>query len=65
MYDYFSSFGTEIHDYKIPPGLTKSCKSAYSRYAAALEENKKEKAVTAKILKRKLKIDELADINRH
>ena len=52
MYDYFSSLGIDIHEHEIPPGPTKSCKSAYSRYAAALEEKKKGKASTQKNLKR-------------
>ena len=28
VYDYFSSLVIDIHEYEIPPGLTKSCKSA-------------------------------------
>ena len=48
--------------YEIPPGLTKSCKSAYSRYEAALEEKRKGKVSTEKNLKRKLKMDELTDM---
>ena len=43
VYDYFSSLRIDIHEYGIMPGLTKRCKSAYSRYAAALEEKKKRK----------------------
>ena len=63
-YDYFSSLRIDIHEYEIMPGLTKRCRSAYSRYAAALEEKEKEKASTEKNLKRKLKMDELADMKR-
>ena len=67
VYYYFSSLGIGIHEYEILLDLTKSCKSAYSRYAAALEEKKKERASTEKNLKRKLKMDELADmkLQRH
>ena len=67
VYYYFSSVGIGIHEYEILLALTKSCKSAYYRYAAALEEKKKERASTEKNLKRKLKMDELADmkLQRH
>ena len=64
VYDYFSLPGIDIHKYEIPPGLTKSCKSAYSRYKTALEEKRKEKVSTEKNLKRKLKMDELTDMKR-
>ena len=48
MYDYFSSLGIDIHAYEIPPGPTKSCKLAYSRYAAALEEKKERESLDTK-----------------
>ena len=53
VYDYFSSLGIDIHENEILSGLTKSCKSAYPRYTAALE--KKKKASTEKNLKESLR----------
>ena len=62
VYNYFSSFTDDIHEYEIPSDQIKSCKLAYSEYQVALENKKKEKVSTEKNLKRKLKMDELADM---
>lgn len=65
VYDYFTSLNVKIHEYKITGDLSKSCKLANSRYKSALAEKKKTKEGNENDRKRKLMMDELADVKRH
>lgn len=42
VYDNFNAVGVRIHEHCIPENLVKTCKGAYSRYLAALENKKVE-----------------------
>ena len=48
LYDYMASKNVTIHEFIIPKELTLSCKSAYSKYKAAMESAraKKRKQIT-------------------
>ena len=62
IHDHFASKNIVLHEYKIPQALKKSCKLANGRYKLALEDSKKENAETEKSRKRKLKLEEIANV---
>lgn len=60
--DYLHHADKAIWELPLPAEMLKSCKLAHSRYFAALEAKKAEKADTANDLKRKLKREEIAEV---
>ena len=57
VYDHTNSNKINIHEYKLPSDLLKSCKLSNRRYNAALEETKEQEKIGTVARKRKL-IDE-------
>ena len=51
-----------IHEFVIPKELTLSCKSAYSKYKAAMESARAETISESREKKRKIFIDEIANV---
>ena len=64
IYDHFTSENIALHEYVIPQALKKSCKLANGRYKLALEDSKKETVETEKSRKRKLKLEEIANVKK-
>ena len=62
MYDHVSSIGKPINEIQITSAMMKSCKLAYSRYNTALEANKNKSAQEVKDRKRKMKMEEIANV---
>ena len=62
VYDHVNSTGNSITEIPITSDMLKSCKLAYSRYAAALKEKKERSDVDIKSRKRKMKMDEIAQV---
>ena len=65
IYDHFTSENIALHEYVIPQALKKSCKLANGRYKLALEDSKKETVETDKSRKRKLKLEEIANVKKN
>ena len=64
IYSHFTSENIVLHEYVIPQALKKSCKLANGRYKLALEDSKKETVETEKSRKRKLKLEEIANVKK-
>ena len=64
VYDHFTSENIALHEYVIPQALKKSCKLANGRYKLALEDSKKATVETEKSRKRKLKLEEIANVKK-
>ena len=62
VYDHVNCSGKSITEVPITNALLKSCKLAYSRYAAALQEKKEKSDGELKDRKRKMKKDEIAQV---
>ena len=62
--DYFTSLDTNIYEYVIPNNLVKSCKLAYSNYKIALEQTKENTKACENNRKRKLKVDEIVEVEK-
>ena len=60
--DYLTDFGKSIIKLPLTNALLKSCQLAHSRYTTALEMNKNEAHAQEKDRKRKLKIEETAEV---
>ena len=64
MYDNMASKNVTIHEVIIPKELTLSCKSAYSKYKAALESARAKTVSESREKKRKILVDEIATVKR-
>ena len=62
VYDHVNCSGESITEVPMTNALLKSCKLAYSRYAAALQEKKEKSDGELKDRKRKMKKDEIAQV---
>lgn len=62
VYDYIHESGMSITEFPISNELLKSCKLAYSRYSTALASQKKQQDNNSRNAKRKLKMEEIADV---
>ena len=60
--DYLTDFGKSIIKVPLTNALLKSCQLAHSRYTTALEMNKNEAHAQEKDRKRKLKVEEIAEV---
>ena len=60
--NYLTDFGKSITKVPLTNAFLKSCQLAHSRYATALEMNKNEAHAQEKDRKRKLKIEEIAEV---
>ena len=63
VYDHFIASEVKLNEFPISNKLLKSCRLAHSQYIAALEENKKLVISDEKTRKRKMKSDEIAQVN--
>ena len=64
LYDYMASKNVTIHEFIIPKEITLPCKSAYSKYKAAMESAGTETVSESCEKKRKVLIDEIANVKR-
>ena len=64
IYDYMASKNVTIHEFSIPKEVKLSCKSAYSKYKAAMESARAETVSESCEKKRKIRIDEIANVKR-
>ena len=64
VYDHFTSENIALHEYVIPQALKKNCQLANGRYKLALEDIKKATVETEKSRKRKLKLEEIANVKK-
>ena len=64
LYDYMASKNVTIHEFIIPKEITLPCKSAYSKYKAAMESARTETVSESCEKKRKVLIDEIANVKR-
>ena len=64
MYDNMASKNVTIHEVIIPKELTLSCKSAYSKYKAAMESARAKTVSESREKKRKILVDEIATVKR-
>ena len=65
IYDHFTSENIVLHEHVIPQALKKSCKLVNAaRYKLALEDSKKETVETERSRKRKLKLEEIANVKK-
>lgn len=62
VYDHVNCSGKSITEVPMTNALLKSCKLAYSRYAAALQEKKEKSDGELKDRKRKMKKDKIAQV---
>ena len=62
VYDHMTATGLKVNEFTISKDLLKSCKLAHSRYTAALQANKNALVSEEKNLKRKLKMEEIANV---
>ena len=65
VYNHANCSGKSITEVPMTNALLKSCKLAYSRYAAALQEKKEKSDGELKDRKRKMKKDEIAQVTIH
>ena len=64
LYDYKASRNVTIHEFVIPREVTLSCKSAYCKYKVAMESTRAETVRESFEKKRKILIDEIANVKR-
>ena len=64
LYDYMASKNVFIHEFSILKEATLSCKSAYSKYKATVESARAEIVNESCEKKRKILIDEIANVKR-
>ena len=62
VYDHFMSSAKSLTEFKVSNDLVKSCRLAHSRYVKAMEDFKKAKINNGKNQKRKLKMNEFAEV---
>ena len=62
LYDYMASKNVTIHKFIIPKELTLSCKSAYSKYKAAMKSARAETISESHEMKQKIFIDKIANV---
>ena len=62
VYNHISECGISVTELPLPNELLKNCKLSHSRYASALELQKKKVNHDEKERRRKLKMEEIADV---
>ena len=62
IFDYVSDFSKPISEIPLTNEMLKSCQLAHSRYVAALDKNRNTTVSQEKSLKRKLKLEEIAEV---
>ena len=62
--DYMASKNVTFHEFILPKEVTLSCKSAYGKYTAAMESARAETVSESREKKRKIIIDQIANVKR-